>query len=65
MVRGEMGYLGNYNKRRTHHFEGFDVGGSGMTGYNIYGVDVIGLRVIPTVVLLHTAAPTEATPPLQ
>lgn len=44
MARAEMGYLGHYNKSKQSPFEGFDVGGDGMTGYNIYGVDVIGLR---------------------
>lgn len=44
MARAEMGYLGHYNKYKPSPFEGFDVGGDGMSGYNIYGVDVIGQR---------------------
>ncbi len=44
MARAEMGYLGSYNKYKVSPFEGFDVGGDGMTGYNVYGVDVIALR---------------------
>lgn len=44
MARAEMGYLGYYNKYKQSPFERFDVGGDGMTGYNIYGYDVIGLR---------------------
>lgn len=44
MARAEMGYLGHYNKHKLSPFEGFDVGGDGMSGYNVYGVDVIGLR---------------------
>ena len=40
----EMGYIGHYNKDKLSPFEGFDVGGSGMSGYNVYGVDIIGLR---------------------
>lgn len=40
----ELGYLGHYNKHKLSPFEGFDVGGSGMSGYNVYGVDIIGLR---------------------
>ena len=44
MAKVEMGYLGHYNKYKQSPFEGFDVGGDGMSGYNIYGVDVIGLR---------------------
>ena len=44
MARAEMGYLGNYNKHKVSPFERFEVGGDGMTGYNIYGVDIIALR---------------------
>lgn len=44
MARAEMGYLGAYNKNKPSPFEGFDVGGDGMSGYNVYGVDIIGLR---------------------
>ena len=44
MARAELGYRGYYNKYKQSPFEGFDVGGDGMTGYNIYGVDVISLR---------------------
>jgi outer membrane protein insertion porin family len=40
----EFGYLGAYNKNKLSPFEGFDMGGSGMTGYNMYGVDIIGMR---------------------
>lgn len=47
MAKAEMGYLGHYNKNKLSPFEGFDVGGDGMTGYNIYGVDIIGLRGYP------------------
>lgn len=44
MTRAEMGYLGHYNKYKLSPFEGFDMGGSGMSGYNVYGVDIIGMR---------------------
>uniref|UniRef100_UPI00405799EE outer membrane protein assembly factor BamA n=1 Tax=Alistipes sp. TaxID=1872444 RepID=UPI00405799EE len=44
MVGAEMGYLGNYNKDKVSPFERFEIGGDGMTGYNIYGVDIIALR---------------------
>ena len=44
MVRAEMGYLGHYNKHKTSPFERFEVGGDGMSGYNIYGIDVISMR---------------------
>ncbi|MDY3979100.1 MAG: outer membrane protein assembly factor BamA [Tidjanibacter sp.] len=44
MTKAEIGYLGNYNKYKQSPFEGFDVGGDGMSGYNVYGVDVISMR---------------------
>ncbi len=44
MAKAEMGYIGAYNKNKPSPFEGFDVGGDGMSGYNVYGVDIIGLR---------------------
>lgn len=44
MAKAEMGYIGSYNKNKPSPFEGFDVGGDGMSGYNIYGVDIVGLR---------------------
>lgn len=40
----EMGFLGYYNKNLRSPFEGFTVGGSGMSGYNIYGTEYISLR---------------------
>lgn len=44
MARAEMGFLGHYNKNKVSPFERFQVGGDGMTGYTIYGVDIISLR---------------------
>ena len=44
MARAEMGYLGSYNKNKPSPFEGFDVGGDGVSGYNVYGVEIVGLR---------------------
>ncbi len=44
MTRAEMGYLGNYNKNKVSPFERFEVGGDGMSGYNIYGIDIISMR---------------------
>ncbi len=44
MVKAEMGYLGHYNKHKTSPFERFEVGGDGMSGYNIYGIDIISMR---------------------
>ena len=40
-----FGYLGYYNRNWGYSpFEGFLVGGDGMSGYNTYGSDVISLR---------------------
>lgn len=44
MLRADMGYLGSYNKDKVSPFQRFEVGGDGMSGYNMYGVDIIGLR---------------------
>ncbi len=44
MLRAEMGYLGSYNKHKVSPFERFEVGGDGMTGYNMYGIDIISMR---------------------
>ncbi len=45
MARAHFGYLGYYNRRWGYSpFEGFIVGGDGMSGYNTYGSDVISLR---------------------
>ena len=44
MLGAEMGYLGHYNRNKVSPFERFEIGGDGMTGYNIYGVDIISLR---------------------
>ncbi|MDD2292971.1 MAG: POTRA domain-containing protein [Bacteroidales bacterium] len=45
MTRAQFGYLGFYNKKWGYSpFEGFILGGDGMSGYNTYGSEVIGLR---------------------
>lgn len=44
MLKAEMGYLGSYNKNKVSPFQRFEVGGDGMSGYNIYGIDIIGMR---------------------
>ncbi len=44
MTKAEMGYLGSYNKNKISPFERFEVGGDGMSGYNIYGIDIISMR---------------------
>lgn len=44
MLKAEMGYLGSYNKHKVSPFQRFEVGGDGMSGYNIYGIDIIAMR---------------------
>lgn len=44
MAKAEMGFLGQYNKHKISPFERFQVGGDGMSGYNIYGIDIISMR---------------------
>jgi outer membrane protein insertion porin family len=44
-TRAHFGYLGYFNKDiGPSPFGGFDVGGDGMSGYSLYGRDVIALR---------------------
>lgn len=44
MARAQYGYLGNYNKNKQSPFEGFQMGGDGLSGYSLYGVETVGLR---------------------
>ena len=45
MTRAQFGILGRYNKNWGYSpFEGFLVGGDGMSGYSTYGSDIIPLR---------------------
>jgi outer membrane protein insertion porin family len=45
MTRAFFGYLGYFNRNLGYSpFEGFVLGGDGMSGYNTYGSEVIGLR---------------------
>ncbi len=44
MTRAQFGYLGSYNKNKPSPFEGFQMGGDGLSGYSLYGVETIGLR---------------------
>ena len=45
MAKAQFGYLGYYNRNWGYSpFEGFLVGGDGMSGYSTYGSDVISLR---------------------
>lgn len=44
-TRAQFGYLGYYNRKWGYSpFEGYWVGGDGMTGYSTYGSEVIALR---------------------
>ncbi|PLX19805.1 MAG: outer membrane protein assembly factor BamA [Marinilabiliales bacterium] len=44
-VNSEFGYLGYYNKDLGYApFGKFDLGGDGMSGYSLYGVETIALR---------------------
>ncbi|HZK93336.1 MAG TPA: outer membrane protein assembly factor BamA [Prolixibacteraceae bacterium] len=40
----ETGFLGYYNKNLRSPFETFRLGGDGMSGYSMYGSDIVGLR---------------------
>ena len=40
----EAGFLGYFNKNHRSPFESFKLGGDGMSGYNMYGSDIVGLR---------------------
>ena len=43
-----FGYLGTYNRDLGYSpFEGFILGGDGMSGYNTYGSEIVGLRGYP------------------
>ena len=45
MTRAQFGYLGYYNRSWGYSpFEGFVVGGDGMSGYYSYGTEIIALR---------------------
>lgn len=44
MAKAEFGFLGHFNKNKVSPFERFQVGGDGMSGYSIYGYDIIQLR---------------------
>ncbi len=43
-VAAKMGYLGYYDQYKVSPFQRFEVGGDGMSGYSMYGIDIIGLR---------------------
>ena len=59
MTRAQFGYLGYYNRKWGYSpFEGFQVGGDGMTGYNTYGSEIVALRGYAN----YSLTPMELTP---
>jgi len=44
MSRAEYGFLGYYNEDARSPFEKFNLGGDGLSGYNLYGSETVGLR---------------------
>jgi outer membrane protein insertion porin family len=57
--KAEFGYLGYYNSGiGASPFEKFEVGGSGLTGYNLYGTDIVALRGYAEGTLTPTTAVT-------
>lgn len=40
----QYGYLGHFDKNKRSPFEGFEMGGDGMSGYSLYGREYVGLR---------------------
>ena len=56
MARAQFGYLGYYNRRWGYSpFEGFRVGGDGMSGYDTYGSEIVSLRGYENYSLTPTA----------
>jgi len=43
-TRASFGFLGYYNTQARSPFEGFNVGGDGLSGYSLYGRETIALR---------------------
>ena len=61
-TRIQFGYLGYYNRNWGYSpFEGFWVGGDGMTGYNTYGTEVISMRGYQNYSLTPTTTSQYAT----
>ena len=57
MARAQFGYLGYYNRNWGYSpFEGFRVGGDGMSGYDTYGSEIVSLRGYENYSLTPTAA---------
>ncbi len=43
-AKANFGFLGYYNSNARSPFEGYYVGGDGLTGFNLYGREIIALR---------------------
>ena len=57
MARAQFGYLGYYNRNWGYSpFEGFRVGGDGMSGYDTYGSEIVSLRGYENYSLTPTAS---------
>ena len=57
MTRAQFGYLGYYNRNWGYSpFEGFVMGGDGMSGYSSYGTDIISMRGYENYSLTPTVA---------
>ena len=62
MARAQFGYLGYYNRKWGYSpFEGFRVGGDGMSGYDTYGSEIISLRGYENYSLTPQATADSAT----
>ena len=56
MARAQFGYLGYYNRKWGYSpFEGFRVGGDGMSGYDTYGSEIVSMRGYENYSLTPTA----------
>ena len=62
MARAQFGYLGYYNRNWGYSpFEGFRVGGDGMSGYDTYGSEIVSLRGYENYSLTPQAAANSTT----
>ena len=62
MARAQFGYLGYYNRMWGYSpFEGFRVGGDGMSGYDTYGSEIISLRGYENYSLTPTVTGTSSS----
>ena len=62
MARAQFGYLGYYNRNWGYSpFEGFRVGGDGMSGYDTYGSEIVSLRGYENYSLTPQATADSAT----